>query len=68
MKKYHHSLEEVRKQMDIRLITKKILYAERMSFAIFDEHQAKVLHLQEPLTLEEAEEIRKNYGLHRRIE
>ena len=54
--------------MDIRLITKKILYAERMSFAIFDEHQAKVLHLQEPLTLEEAEEIRKNYGLHRRIE
>ena len=27
MRKYHHSLEEVRKQMDVRIIMKKILYS-----------------------------------------
>lgn len=51
MAAYHRSLEEVRKQMDIRLIMKKILYSERMAIAVFDSHKAKILHLQEPLTL-----------------
>ena len=43
---YHRSLEEVRKQMDMRLIMKKVLYSERMAIAVFDEHKAKILHLQ----------------------
>lgn len=52
MEVYFRSLEEVRKQMDIRLVMKKILYSERMAIAVFDEAKAKILHLQEPLTLE----------------
>ena len=68
METYHNSLEEVRKQMDIRLIMKKILYSERMAIAVFDEHKAKILHLQEPLTLEEAEEIRKDHRLYEKLE
>ncbi len=51
MEVYFRSLEEVRKQMDIRLVMKKVLYSERMAIAVFDEHKAKILHLQEPLTL-----------------
>lgn len=51
MEIYHRSLLEVRKQMDIRLVMKKILYSERMAIAVFDEPKAKILHLQEPLTL-----------------
>ena len=51
MEMYERSLEEVRKQMDIRLVMKKILYSERMAIAVFDEPKAKILHLQEPLTL-----------------
>ena len=54
MKIYHRSLHETRKQMDVRLIMKKILYAERVSSAVLEEHKSKILHLQEPLTLEEA--------------
>lgn len=61
MKVYFNSLEEVRKQMDIRLVMKKVLYSERMAIAVFDEPKAKILHLQEPLTLEEAEKIRKDH-------
>lgn len=34
MAEYHYSLEEVRKQMDVRLIMKKILYSERVTFAV----------------------------------
>lgn len=40
--------------MDIRLLMKKVTYAERMAVAVFDEPKAKILHLQEPLTLEDA--------------
>ena len=54
--------------MDIRLIMKKILYSERMAIAVFDEHKAKILHLQEPLTLEEAEEIRKDHRMYEKLE
>ena len=61
MRKYHRILEESRKQLDIRLILKKVLYAERVATAVLDKHKAKVLHLQEPLTLEEAEVIRKDH-------
>lgn len=46
MQKFHRSLEEVRKQMDIRLLMKKVMYAERMAIAIFDHPKAKILHLQ----------------------
>ena len=52
MKKYKDSLTEVRKQMDIRLIMKKILYAERLGIVLLDEPKAKILHLQAPITLE----------------
>lgn len=54
MQKYHHSLVEVRKQMDVRIIMKKILYSEKLADVVLDEHQRKILHLQEPMTLEEA--------------
>jgi hypothetical protein len=50
--------------MDIRLVMKKVLYSERMAIAVFDEHKAKILHLQEPLTLSEAGEIRNNHRLY----
>lgn len=68
MEVYFRSLEEVRKQMDIRLIMKKILYSERMAIAVFDEPKAKILHLQEPLTLEEAEQIRKDHRFYDKLE
>ena len=67
MRKYHHSLEEVRKQMDVRFIMKKILYSERASTVLLEEHQAKILHLQEPLTLEEAEMIRKDHTFYENL-
>jgi hypothetical protein len=50
--RYHRFLEEVRKQMDMRLIMKKILYTERLGLAILDTHKYKALHMQEPITLD----------------
>lgn len=50
--------------MDIRLVMKKILYSERMGYVVLEEHQAKILHLQEPLNLKEAEKIRKQYRMY----
>ena len=67
MRKYHHSLEEVRKQMDIRIIMKKILYSEKLAEVVLDEHQRKVLHLQEPMTLEEAELIRRDHRFYQNL-
>ena len=55
MQIYHRSLEEVRQQLDVRLIMKKILYQERLSSAILEKPKSKLLHIQEPMTLEEAE-------------
>ena len=46
MQKYHRSLEEVRKQMDIKLIMKKIIYTERATNVLLEEHQENLLHLQ----------------------
>lgn len=53
--------------MDIRLLMKKVTYAERMAVAVFDEPKAKILHLQEPLTLEDAEIIRKDHLLYDKL-
>lgn len=38
-----------------------------MAIAVFDEPKAKILHLQEPLTLEEAEKIRKDHLLYDKL-
>lgn len=46
MKKYDQSLEEIRKQMDIRLILHKIQFTERVANALLEKHQVKILHLQ----------------------
>jgi hypothetical protein len=51
MQRYHHSLEEVRKQMDIRLLLSKFHYTEKMGVAILDEPKIKTLYLQEPLSI-----------------
>ena len=53
--------------MDVRFIMKKILYSERVSNVVLDEHQSKILHLQEPLTLEEAEMIRKDHTFYENL-
>ena len=68
MRTYHHSLVEVRKQMDVRFVMKKILYAERVSNALLDTHKKEILYLQEPLTLEEAEMIRRDHNFYDKLE
>ena len=68
MEKYHQSLKAIRKEMDIRLIMKKILHVEKVADALLEEHQKRVLHLQEPLTLEEAEILRKDHRFYERLE
>ena len=67
MRKYHYALNESRKQLDIRLVLKKMLYAEKVATAVLGKHKAKVLHLQEPLTLEEAEQIRKDHDFYENL-
>lgn len=44
----------------MRLILKKILYAEKLGLAVLNEHQHKALLLSQPFTLDEANEIRKD--------
>lgn len=46
MQKYHQSMEEIRKQMDIRLILHKVEFAERVANAVLEKHQIKGLHCQ----------------------
>ena len=55
MKGYHDAFEEVRKQMDIRLVMKKIQFSERVNKAQIDANKLMLLQLQEPMTLEESE-------------
>ncbi len=40
--------------MDMRLIMKKIIYSERLGLAILDGPKYKGLHMQEPITLDDA--------------
>ncbi len=54
--------------MDIRLMMKKVQYSERTAIAVFDEPKAKILHLQQPLTLFEADQIRKGYRFYEKLE
>jgi hypothetical protein len=44
-------MESARLHMDMRLIMKKIIYSERVADVLLEKHEAKALHLQEPMTL-----------------
>lgn len=68
MRKYHNCMEEVKCEMDIRLMMKKVQYSERTAIAVFDEPKAKILHLQQPLTLFEADQLRKSYRFYEKLE
>lgn len=63
MEQYDRSLSEVRKQMDVRLIFKKILFTEKLASALLTPEQLTALHLQDKITISTAEEIRQNYFL-----
>ncbi len=63
MQQYDKSLTEVRKQMDVRLIFKKILFTERLAHVLLTPSQVTALHLQDKITISQAEEIRQNYFL-----
>lgn len=63
MEQYDRSLIEVRKQMDVRLIFKKILFTEKLASALLTLEQLTALHLQDKITISTAEEIRQNYFL-----
>ena len=67
IQKYHKSMEEIRKQLDIGLILHKIEFADRVAQAVLDKHQIKGLHCQEYVTLEAAEKIREEYELHDKL-
>jgi hypothetical protein len=53
-------LEEGKRHIDIRLILKKIVYAEKLGLTILDKKKHKALLLSEPFTLDEADEIKKD--------
>jgi hypothetical protein len=63
MEQYDKSLIEVRKQMDVRLIFKKILFTEKLASALLTPEQLTALHLQDKVSISTAEEIRRNYLL-----
>lgn len=65
---YGNAVEEIRKQMDIRLLLKRLAYCERGLHILLEEHRAQVLHLQRPLTFNEAQELRKEYMLYDEME
>lgn len=44
-------MEEIRKQMDIRLILNKIDFMERVANALLEEHQIKALAIQRPMDI-----------------
>jgi p-aminobenzoyl-glutamate transporter AbgT len=50
---YSDALDEIRKQMDVRLMMKRLGYCEKGLQILLEDHRAKVLHLQRPLTLDE---------------
>ncbi len=49
----------------MRVIIKKILYAEKLGLAMLDKSKHKALLLSEPFTLDEAEEIRKDLNFYK---
>lgn len=61
----HRFLEEGKKQLDMKLIMNKILYAERLGLALLDKSKHKALLLSEPFTLDEADEIRKDLNFYK---
>lgn len=58
---------EIRKQLDIRLILNKVQFTERVVNVILDEHQIKGLHLQEYVTLDDAEKVREDFEFHDKL-
>ncbi len=58
-------MEEGKKQLDMKLIMNKILYAERLGLALLDKSKHKALLLSEPFTLDEADEIRKDLNFYK---
>lgn len=54
MQIYHRSVEEVRKQMDIKYVFKKLHFVEKVTDSVLDGHQLKALHLHGNSTLDEA--------------
>lgn len=67
MRKYHQSMVEIRKQLDIRLILNKVQFTERVVNVILDKHQIKGLHLQEYVTLDDAEKVREDFEFHDKL-
>lgn len=51
----------------MRLIIRKILYAEKLGLLVLDKYKHKALLLSEPFTLEEAEGIRRDLKFYKRF-
>lgn len=59
--------EEIGKQLDLRLLLRKISFLEDCIGYVFEDYELQCLHLKGKMTLEEAEGIRKRFSSRKRM-
>lgn len=55
IRRYEECMEEVTQQLDVKLLMQRLVFMERAMLFLFSDEQFKGLHLQEKLTLKEAQ-------------
>jgi hypothetical protein len=67
MKQFDDVREEIGKQLDLRLLIRKISFLEDCIGYIFEDYELECLHLKGKMTLEEAEAIRKRFSSRKKL-
>lgn len=59
--------EEIDKQLDLRLLLRKISFLEDCIGYVLEDYELQCLHLKGKMTLEEAEVIRKRFSSRKQV-
>lgn len=67
MRHFDDVREEIGKQLDLRLLLRKINFLEDCIGYVFEDYELQCLHLKGKMTLEEAEVIRKRFSSRKQV-